>query len=743
MASTDDIDTKAAVRKFLERRSVVDREDEAADTADELQAVLESVALSFLLYPQAALGFVLKAKNTLQQVVTTDLEVIDYLITALKEVTNPSEPIIDTSEIVEAQTALVEVDRVGRVSSDVKAYDRYNKAIRKFLDKRLAKSLKRNRRGDLERTGLEAKQDIFRMLSVFGSLHSLMQEKLKAVVDSLTNFNSVDLTRIVSTRTLTSVRNSLRKVVRAIENQTASGSGLAVELLAGLAALESISNSRKMFDPTVETGSFPKNRNITISSELVGAEAIGADEDVDLSGVSTPWQFSIEVDPLDVSSVSYSLTLPYVGASGRHFVFLASGSPTFNIPLDTYLYVRFDGIAPPANEAVMVRSVLLPDGLAVTFSDVLTALNDGLTGLIDGTAVEMAPDSNRILIYGSVGVTGITILSSVRGTFDGGGNYVPAFDSGHSILGFSDEQSSGDPNVFSPSMLLDILSANVPEISATVENDAVVVRSNNTGLLSSLTFGGVAENFGFDGSYEALPGYLQLLEDGEIIDPSSVGVFVGSIVALPDVLNDTIRNTYGEVRSIVNNKIVLDQPMPRCITEDVTVTSPIVLAVQSLLDSLDAYTSMFSSDARKLQQSMAPIVSSPTLAQINDANSVLDKIRVNVSSLLTVLQNIVVKSDQQEFSSVTNRIVASLEERGLDRSVELLNSCDFSTFFSLTGEIASKSSRFMKATEEVGRKDFSKTTIEQDMTDLEPTASTPDNDLLNGQELPNDRVLND
>ena len=100
MASTDDIDTKAAVRKFLERRSVVDREDEAADTADELQAVLESVALSFLLYPQAALGFVLKAKNTLQQVVTTDLEVIDYLITALKEVTNPSEPIIDTSEIV-------------------------------------------------------------------------------------------------------------------------------------------------------------------------------------------------------------------------------------------------------------------------------------------------------------------------------------------------------------------------------------------------------------------------------------------------------------------------------------------------------------------------------------------------------------------------------------------------------------------------------------------------------------------
>lgn len=737
MATTDDIDTKAAVRKFLEGRAVVDKEDKTADSSEEIRTVLESVALSFLLYPQAALSFVLRAKNVLQQIVNTDLEILAFVLKAIGEIENPDEPITDTSDLVEAQTALVEVDRLGRVSSDVRAYDRYTQAINRFLDKRLAKYLKRHRRDEFERTGLEAKQDLFRILSTFAPTHSLMVERLGMLLDSVSDFQSVSLTKIVSTRTLTRVRSSLNKVIQGVNKDQLSKTATAIELLSGAAALSSISNTRQIYDPTVDTGSHPPGRLISVSSEVVPAIARGVGSEVDLGAIATPWVFTLTVDSDPVINV----TLPAAGASNRAYRKAETGSPTYNISgSNCTLYVQFDGVAIPYPYPARVRKVTLPTGPAVTVAAILTALNDGSTGLIDGTAVQLGT-TGRILIYGSPSVTGITILSQVRGTFDVPGAYTDAPGSVHETLGFLPDVVSGDPSVFTPAELVDLMTPWVTGATFSIVDEVIQVETDSTDLLASLSFSGsVAEEFGFEGSYLVKPGYLELVEDGSAVDPASLGVFVGSVVSVSDVVALSSKNLFAPISEIDGTKLLFapGTNLPRCeagIDTIVRILSPLVYATQTLLLAARPYRDAFDGDARELQRVLSPLLSRPTLAQISDAERSIGIIQDRVTGLLNALSSVVVRSDRSEFETQALQITAALEERGLDRSLDLLQSCQFSSFFSLTMEEASKGSRFLKASEEVGRNDLAQTTAEQDIDDGEPKGTTSDENLLPGQEL--------
>jgi hypothetical protein len=736
MATLDDIDTKAAVRKFLERRTVVDREDESADSAEEVAAVLESVAQAFLLHPQAALSFVLKAKNTVQQILTTDIEFVDYLLKALRDIDAPSDPVSDLSDLIEAQTALVEVDRAGRVSDDLQSFGRYRLAIDRFLDEQLAKTLKRRRRGEFERTGREARQDLFRALLAFDPIHALMAEKLALLQVSVEDFQSVDLTKIVSTRAVARVRSSLKKVSSGLEKQSLSKTSAAIELLAGRDALRSISNARSIYDPTIETGDFPANRIIRVSSQLVAATALGTDEDVDLTGVATPWTFSLIADVLIAGGTSFDIDIPVTGAEGRHYVKAAEGAATYEIDVgENVLYVAFYGVAPPANEEVMVRAVALPTGGAVTLSAILSALNDGVTGLLDGTAVELG--NGRILIYGDAGVTGITIRGSYPGTFDLGGSYVPADGSVHEVLGFTLDQSSGDPNVFSPAELVDLLKDRVVGLEVAVDDGAIRITSESTELLSSIQFDvdTIATLFGFDEIYVSEPEYLELVEDGVAVDPESLGVFVGSIVQASDISETSSRNILSPITSIEGTQLFFADTLPRCSEEVVKVDAPVVGELRTLLSRIGPYVGTFGDDSQDFQRVLTPVLARPTLAQVNDAVRVLTDVKDRLEELLALLQGVVVRDDRTSFGAVAAQIVASLQERGLDRSLELLQSGQFSVFFGVDSQSASASSRFMTAIETVGRNDYAQTTIEEDIPDLEPKAATPDDDVLPGEEL--------
>lgn len=733
MATVNDIDAKSAVRKFLEQSSIINKEDSTANSFDEIPAILSSVALSFLLYPQSVLSFILQAKNILQQIATTDHEIITYLLNALFDIENPDEPVTDTSDLVTAQTALIEVDKIGRVSNDIQAYTRYTKAINSFLDQQLASSLKRRNKNEFERTGSEAKQDIFKVLSVFNPTHTLMISHLTKLLNSIGDFRSVALTKIVSTQTIAKVRSSLTQIINGIQQQQLSNTASAIELLAGVAALNSISNNRDIYDPTVDTGTFPRGRAISISSERISAMAIGISTSVDLTGQSTPWIFNTTIN-----GIPYSVTLPFTGASGRRYVKTSSGSLTYNIPVGAnVLYVQFDGITPPPTEAAMVRAVALPTGGSISISAILTALNNGSTGLINGTAVQLG-STGRILIYGSSSVTKITIKNGERGTFDvTTGVYSPAPGTVHDVLGFSNEQTSGNPNIFSSGELMDLLAPYIPTANFSLTDIGTsVISTVSTNLTSSISFSGnIASSFGFIGSHIPIPSFLQLMEDGQAVDPTTIGIFIDSVVIASDI--QSINNLAAPVTEIIGTELHFspDILLPRCDTAHTQIVAPIVFAIQTLLDNLRVFKNSFDHDILNVQRVFSPILSKPTLAQINDAQRGLQAILLNIANLLASLTTAVVRIDRMQFDSISQQIIASLGERGLDKALELLQSCQFSNFFSLTSDGASKSTRFLTATENVGRNEFSQPTSEQDQNDSEPLGTTPSDKLLTGEEL--------
>src|SRR3954466_13570559 len=94
------IDTASIVGKYLSRQTTGTRLNADANTAEENQAILESIAISVLLNPQAILSIVLNAKNTLQQLIASDIELIDYITAAIQETQNPDAFPSSTADLI-------------------------------------------------------------------------------------------------------------------------------------------------------------------------------------------------------------------------------------------------------------------------------------------------------------------------------------------------------------------------------------------------------------------------------------------------------------------------------------------------------------------------------------------------------------------------------------------------------------------------------------------------------------------
>ncbi len=704
MASIDDIDAEAIVRKYLERKVVVDREDEAADSADEITAVLEATALSFLLFPQAALTFVLRAKNILQQILDADLALLDYMLKAIDDVQNPNEPIEDTSDLLEAQSALVEVDRIGRISDEVRAYDRYTSAVDRFLERQLGKALKRRKRGEFERSGPEAKQDLFRILSAYLPAHTIMASRLETLRSSLDNFQSVDLTRLVATKTVSKVRASLQKIQTGLQRGDVSKVSVAIELLSGAAALRSISNGRTLFDPLVETDEFPDARAIYAYSEPVAAVATGTSDTVDLfSEFPTPpqiFEFVVNQDDPE-GSISNTATFPegiYI-ASKR-----ADDTELYVIPSsDRTLFVQLDGPEAEEGQTIFVQAIALTEG-TWTAAEIAAEIDAALQ---PNASCSEWNNSGRLIIEGIDPTTRISIRDTYLGSFDGSFVYSEPDGSIHETLGFTNGQESAEAGIITPIALLEVLEVYSSGVELSLDADgAPVIRSASDAITSSLIFEeGVPELFGFSGSIFAQPGYLVLKEKGVEIDPSSLGVIVGSVVRVVDPL-DASKSLRDPISRIDGTQLYFDVDVARADGEEVVILTPLVDAAQAVVEAVRPFVGTFEDDARAINRVLSPLISTPTLAQINDATNELSDLRDRVDSLRSLLADIIVQDDRNEFLEIAKNIIAGLEERGLDRAIELLSKADFSAFFGLTNETASKSSRLMKATEELVRNEL-------------------------------------
>ena len=768
MATVDDIDTKAVVEKFLRRELLTPKTDDSSDTGEEVQALLEAVANAFLLFPQSILPIILRAKNSLRQIADTDLQAIDFLIKAVGEVNNPDPTIEDTSDLVEAQTALLELDRLGRISEDLKAYGRYEAAVRRFMEDQLGPSLKRRARHEFERTGTEAREDVFTTLPNFLATHRVMADNLAYLSEAVSDFQSVDLNRMVSSKTILSIRNSLDILKSRVDSNTISLTVVAIELLGGSAAMKSITDNIEVYAPTIETGEVPTGRAIYLRPEAAPATMVSFDEPWKATYPTDRW-LVVNVDPLESPDV-YILELPDTGVkndSGDNTFYVTSSatraSPTYDIPANSRLYVRVDGYGGMGG-CDGEWEVPITSGTR-TVAQILADLNDPTNGLWFGgnqiaTAAEFKSGSGRFIIYVNDVIgspTGLMVRSESSGLLPELSPIptptvfpvVNTDPSVHVILGFSDNQTSLPAGQYSAESLKDSLEGRLLGASIEVEGSQLRITSDSDSPTSSLLVGvhanGMENVIGFPTSLvESQPGYAEIVEGGVALDPASEGVFVGSVVtSVEDDLsnppyNSAIRTLNNEaVDSIVDTKMYFaSSPLPRGEALSTSVYAPVVKAVQDLTVATSRLAGEFEEDFRSVEQSLIPVASKPTPAQINDALRSLNRVRDKLTNddedgLLDILDSIVVRPDRSQYSSLSDKIIKSLEERGLDRAIELISSGRFSDFFALTKNVASKSSRLMRAMEESMLNDVPVSFIEEDVDeDARPTGVNYDDVLL-------------
>jgi hypothetical protein len=744
MATINDIDTVAEVRKFLERRTVVSRSQTGDDQADEIQAVLEAVAITFLLEPSAALWMVVFAKNQLQQVVTKDLETIDYILATFKDLPNPDTTVDDVSDLIEAQTALVELDRLGNFQEGTKAFNRYNQAVDRFLNERLAPSLKRKQNNSFNRTGKESRQDLFSALQLFSATHQTTIVQLNAVARSVPDFQSVDLNRIVSRTTVGRVRNSLKKVQRGFEKDNISKTAAAIELLSGAAALKSISNSRGVYDPLVETGSFPKSRNILATSEDTATPP--------LTSTTPPWQVvnpvavCLSLDELDpLTSITVSVEIPAPDRSGDTFIVAESIPDPVPLPAGPKkLYIATPG-APGGDVREVDFSALGTSPTYLAVLNILTAalpdLDTQLTPQIEGRE----GPNRRLMIVGHPGtVPSMTILDHGPNDVDGGGIVTEAVPSIHAELGFAPNQTCNPSGTIVAKDLQIFVGESFDTLVDVAVNEfgSVEIRSKNkrpsgsiqalstetAALLSTL---GTSPEFGFDLDFflETFPQAIVLEENGQPVDPESLEIFPNSLVTLTDEVIPRDSGSF-PVDSLDGNRLVMSFT-PRVTKKPVKIVAPVVAAVQDLLSRITPLVGLFDSDLRNIQRVCTPLLSTrSTQSQLGDAKRLLNAIRARLtnnqsSGLLDILKSVTVREDQSPPSQSAKLILSTLDERGMDRASELLKSGKFSEFFSLRRENASKSGHFMNTMENTMRSDFATTTIEREKKDPRPAATLP------------------
>lgn len=705
MATINDIDTVAAVRKYLEVSTIVPKEQDGGDASQETQALLQTIALSFLLFPQMALSLVLQARNSLYQIVTTEIQLVQFIQKTFVDLGSPSNPVTDTSDLVSAQTALVGIDRLGRVDPTSQAYTNFTTAVQSFLDNQLSSSLKRNSRGEFERSGQEAREDLYTSYATLGSLHPVMVQRLKDLLASVSSLQSVDLTKIVASTTVTSLRNSLAQLQT--NASVLSKTVLAIELLSGQAALQSISGSRGVYDPLVQTGVLPTGRTITVSSEVVTPKVV-------FQGTQAlPYGSADLTVKVDGEVMGQSLTIP-----NRVFLFSTQNSGSIVVPASYALYLNWYTTDPSQTTTTKIP---ITSGTRTR-----TQIKDDINTVVLPAGIGRCSDINGyFILVGGPTVSKITVLDHGDGSFSSD-IYVPSDPSVHDLLGFHDLQATEAQGVLSITGLTCWVLAYLTNVVVT-PGTTLTLASPTTGAAGSLVLTGTLLSlYGFTNplTAEAEPSYLTLQEFGKDLDPATLGITSDCKVT---VTGD--RGLGALITGITDNQLQFGVPLPRGNQLPVTVVSSLMLAVQGLLGRLATFRSAFDDTLFQFQQVLIPLLSTPTLAQINDAGDVVTNVLLQLGHMSTALQDYQVPDSEQPNLAQLNQLLSGLEERHLDSAMDLLKRGRFSEFFGLTPDSASTGGNFLSAMEQVGQNELAA-----------PTQETAQQDRLNVPVSPNDFV---
>jgi len=409
---------------------------------------------------------------------------------------------------------------------------------------------------------------------------------------------------------------------------------------------------------------------------------------------AAPWQLSLGVDRK--APVTYEL--PVAGGSDRVFLLADPVATTLAIPANGKLYLEIE------NGGVSQVDVALTSGGAVALAALITDIDAALTGAGLGACQELGT-TRQILILGAPGVTRIDVRLPA-GSF-AGPNYVPPDPDASLLLGFAALQKSPALGSLSVDHLKRFLSAVVPGVSLQIDNERLSISSASTAPESHLTFGGgLRPVFGLPSVASAEPNYLALRDAaGTPLPAAPLGVLPGGRLVATETGLDG-RSVNALIDRIDGEKLYFSTALPRGLGLAVKIVAPLPDRVPGYLSRIGAYRDGFVQEADKLRYAVSPLLAEPSRAQIADAKSIFDAIRVRLTALKAEAGSLEIREDQKGFARETGLLLSALDDRGLDLAADLLRQGRFGLFFAITREAASSGGRLLKAVEEVGRKDL-------------------------------------
>lgn len=252
-------------------RDLVERRSGGVPTSGlEASAVFDSIALNLLLKPRTALYFEFMARNGLTAAVRAELASLAMLRQDIVDCGNPYYKIDQTASLVRARSALLQLEGLPRIDSSQAALQAFDRSIQEFLEKGLAKNIRRVGASDMMRPAAEALQDLPSTMGILKAQHEETLSRLYALAVGMENFSTAPFAALLGTSIVSRARADLEGILGTVEadGDPSAARDYAVRLLASRAAIQTIASPPALLASLFNSSGTASGSALTLSENV-------------------------------------------------------------------------------------------------------------------------------------------------------------------------------------------------------------------------------------------------------------------------------------------------------------------------------------------------------------------------------------------------------------------------------------------------------------------------------------------
>jgi hypothetical protein len=666
--------------------------------AYEANQLFQAIAMNLLLWPKTALLIEQKANNALLAALAQELE---DLAIVQQDIADMSNPTYDIGGVENLQAASDALTQVGNQTSSSDAFAAYSAAVTNFLQQ-LEPNLKvSTNQTALSRPAEEAQQDLPGDYAALQADHTAMVSLLHSLAVGVANFAATPMSTLLGASTLQLAQTDIQNMISELSASSsgASARDLANRLIAARASLRTILQAPAVSGPVLSSA-----LQLPAGYSLIGTS------DPAPATVSSPAASAFTLGSGATAQVQVGDTTlgPNLFPQGAHFdladkacIVSAEVSWPVTIPSGAQLYL-LDGAD--------YVSISLTAG-SRSAAQVVADINAVLLGYASEFSVV---GSGRIIIH-TPNPT-LALLASYTGSSP---TYTVSNSTAYQLLGFT-IGAQGTAGATPRQLLVDafnlqfgsLLTATAP--SAGGVTLTTLATAPGTSLIAALPSAlSMTGTFPAESASFQLSGTVAGIGDVDPVDPRPL-IDVGDLVTTP--------TGSGSIAALSLTDVTLATAVPT-FAGDVTVESALdaphqALQVAVAASLLSISTSQFSSGLGALDAAVAKLSGSPQGFQ-GQAQALCSALETLLMSLVTVLsgEEIALPANcASDERGILSGIVASLNEKQFDATLDLLLSCSILQALLTPPESASYGGAMASALAAVGQADLTYPNPSQDDT---------------------------